>query len=521
MRIFKSVDDGYLNSECLYKTKRLGAHLDYYRSHTGLTFESLAELCAIGNISECLNRYSPPRSSQVLPLTGLNRIDSQFSDYDLLMAYVFDGGRLEHLFDLKPGGTDVHGLIQSLLSTSPQSFIIKSGLKPGVTSNLMYIRFAQEVFSCFPTEITKLLNSSEQKERDRLYINLVGISACTGDVSLGHLKVKNPPSQKTVSRLAGLTSDGQMPSMYLCELRAHCNLDSGTRELQKFLSCTFMTEVFRRSLEVSNPEPFIVDLRNRALAWGMLLKCPKTKIGDFAEQLMASALCTSPELFEGSGFCNKNLIGKNVNSDLIGLVKTVSDGPFSTLIDHDYDMTQTLNCLEFLHELDQDFFLNDIYEDSGFKHSNSVKILTSIGGHCPGAEYAILNDTVEPENVLSLLRMLSALDCYDKYAADSLVKLMSFYVDRVPTLGDDGAQRSLTILEMTGDMRERARLEFSRAYEANPEFKVKFIEKVEGMRGLTHEHLKLFSLSGVDLPRTMARTSRKDRGSLLEDELGL
>lgn len=522
MRIFRNVDDGYLNSECLYKAKRLGAHLAYFKSHTGLKFDGIVELCATVGLKHCLEHYTAPHvSRQPLPLTGLNRIDAQFNDYDLLMAYVFDGGKLEHLFDLNSGNTDVPGLIHHLLSTAPQTFIIKSGLRPGELTNLMYVRFVNEVIECFPDEITKLLNATEPKERDRLYINLVGISACSGAVSLDYLRIKNPPSNKSVCRLAGLVSDGQMPSMYLCELRAHCDSNFGTKELASLLSCTFMTEAFRRSMESTKPEAILVDLRNRALAWSMLLKCPPAKAGDFVEQLMVSALSTSPKLFEIAGFCNKNMIGRNVNYHLTGLVKTISDGPFSKFIKPDYDMNQTLNCLEFLHELDHDFFLNDIYDDSGFRHSNSIKILTSIGGHCPGAEYAILNSTVEPEHVLALLRMLSALDCYDKYTEDSLVTLMSYYVDRLPMAGQDNIQQPLAILEMTSDMRERARLEFERAYETNPGFKQKFIEKVESMEGLTHEHLRLFSLSGMDLPKTMARTSRKDRGYLLEDELGL
>lgn len=518
MRVFRNVDDRYLNSECLYKVKRLGVHLDYFQSHSGLKFEGLVELCAISGLRTFLDDYAPHQIGQPLPMTGLNCMDSKFSDYDLLMAYVHDGGKLEDLFNISKDGADVQGLVKQLISSSPQAFIIKSGLKPGEAVNDMYVRLVQEVIECFPDQIANVLNHASKGERDRLYINLVSIAGCAGLGGLDHLPINNVPNYKSVCRLAGLFQEGQMPSMYLCELRAHSSLESGTEELNSFLDCTFMSEVFRRTREATNPDLLFVELRNRALAWGMHLKCPMKLMGGFVNQLLASALCTSPALYERAGNSNKNLIGINVNSDLIGLVKTVSDGPFALFVKPDYDISQTLDCLEFLHELDESFHLNDIYDDSGFRHSNAIKILAAIGGHCPGAEDAILNQEIEPENVLALLRALSSLDCYENYSEDSLVKLMSYYVDRLPMMGQE---QPLDFLELTGDMRERARMEFKRAYDANPAFKQKFIEKVETLKGLTHEHLRLFSLSGMDLPKTMARTSRRDRGRLIEDEIGL
>lgn len=521
MRVFKSIDDRYLNSECLYKVKRLGVHLDYFQTHSGLKFDDFVGLCESPDFESFLSNYAPNQTGEPLPFTVMGRIDSQFKDYDLLMAFVHDGGRLEYLLNRNSVEGDVSGLLKHLLSSSPQSFIIKSGLKPGEMANRMYVDFAREVIECFPDKIASLLNSLGENEKDLLYINLVGIAACTGQISLDHIPVRRPPNPNSIFRLAGLLNDGQKQTLYLCELRARCTKDFSKEDLRKLLACTFMTETFRRCLESTNAEHLLSSMRQRALAWGVLLQCPAESRSDFVDQLLASATCTSPNLFAELGFSHQNLIGLNVNEDLSGLVKTVSDGPFALLIRPDYDMSQTLNCLEFLYDVDENFYLNDIYDNSGFRHSNSIKILTSIGGHCPGAEYVILNETIEPENVLAILSMLSALDCYDRYSEDGLVNLMSYYVDRLPSNGKDGLQQPLTCLEMTGDMRERARLEFKRAYETNPAFKTKFIEKVETMEGLTHEHLRLFSLSGMDLPKTMTRTSRKDRGSLLSDELGL
>ena len=521
MRVFKSIDDRYLNSECLYKVKRLGVHLDYFQTHSGLKFDDFVGLCESPGFESFLSNYAPKQTGEPLPLSGLSCIDSHFKDFDLLMAFVHDGGRLEFLFNRNNVEADIKGLLKNLLSNSPQSFIIKSGLKPGEMANRMYVDFAREVIECFPDQIGSLLNSLGENEKDLLYINLVGIAACTGEVSLAQVPVNRPPSHNSVFRLAGLLNDGQKQTLYLCELRARCKQESSKEDLKKLLACTFMTETFRRCHETPNPEYILSCMRQRALAWSVLLQCPAERRSDFVDQLLASATCTSPKLFNGLGFSHQNLIGLNVNEDLSGLVKTVSDGPFALLIRADYDMSQTLNCLEFLHDVDENFYLNDIYDNSGFRHSNSIKILTSIGGHCPGAEYVVLNEPIEPENVLAILGMLSSLDCYDRYSEDCLVNLMSYYVDRLPTTGKDGLQQPLTCLEMTGDLRDRARLEFKRAYETNPAFKTKFIEKVETMEGLTHEHLRLFSLSGMDLPKTMTRTSRKDRGSLLSDELGL
>lgn len=521
MRVFNRVDERYLNSECLYKIKRLGVHLDYFRAHSGLEFDSLKDLCKTSGFESFSGDYASNQTGEPLPFTQLDRIDSHFKDYDLLMALVHDGGRLEDLLRSKSINLDVKGLLKHVLSTSPQSFILKSGLKPGPGANQMYVRFTQELIECFPDYISSILNSLNEKEKFRCYVNLVNIASCVEHNGLQHIRINAPINHSSVMRLTGLTKPGSKTTPYLCELRAHCDHLDSTEDLTKFLACTFMSEVFRRSFQGTDDTNLASHMRSRALSWGVLLKCPSFKIPDFADQLMASALCTSPNLFSELGFSHRNLVGLNVNSNLTGLSKAVSDGPLALLVKPDYNIYQTLNCLEFIHDVDQYFFINDIYDGQGFRHTNSVKILASIGGHCPGAEYALANETIEPENALAVLRMMSALDCYDRYSEDCLVKLMSYYIDRLPTMGPDGILKPLELLEMTGDVRERARLEFRRAYETNPAFKVKFIEKVETLEGLTPEHLRIFSLSGTDLPKTMTRTSRKDRANMLEDELGL
>lgn len=521
MRVFKGVDERYFNSECLYKVERLGLHIESFKQKQGGEYTCLAELCDSPFYQTFLQSYVPMVVGQPLALTSFDRIDSRFRDYDMLMAFVWDGGNLEQLLFSKET-PDLDGLIKHVFSSSPQSFIVKSGLRPAEVTNKMYIRFVQELLEVFPDRIRDLLNGANQLERDRIYINLVNLSLTAGYESLNSLGIQKVPSLTSTCRLAGVYLENNISSMYLTEIRSHCPLEHGHKELTHFIANTFMSEAFRKSQECLDRNELMAYLNRRALAWAVHLRCPKNLIVGFIQQLTAISVCTSPDIYTEMGFSCKNLIGINVNIESFGIVKTVSHGPLAAFIKPNYNMSQTLNCLEFLHDIDRDFDLSDLYKDSGFRHNNAIKILAAIGGHCPGAELAIIDTDVEPENVLSLLKVIFALDCYDKYMPDSLVKIMSYYVDRMPLRGEDGVVKPVGgVLELTGDLREFARLEFRRACEKNPFFKEKLIEKIETLQGLTFDHLRAFGLSGYEMSKTMGNMSLKDRGSMLEDELGL
>jgi hypothetical protein len=150
-----------------------------------------------------------------------------------------------------------------------------------------------------------------------------------------------------------------------------------------------------------------------------------------------------------------------------------------------------------------------------------VSILRAIGGYCPGVEKAIAQNAIEPEQAVSVLSVLRATDSYDKYSAQSLDYLMSNYITRLPKRSTTGARQRMICLAFPKDMQARVRQEFSRAYTSNREFKQLFIQRVERTLGITSDHLSMFNLSHSDVPRTMARMHRRERGSRLVEELGL
>jgi hypothetical protein len=520
MRTFKQVSDNYLNSECLHKLKTLTVHLEKFQALFDCKFDGLVDLSNSPMFTDYLNQYIPFHQGYEAPLSSLESMDAQFPDYDLLMAFVADGGNM-HSFLAWTRPVDTKGLIRHLLQSSPQAFIIKSGLKPGRATNEIYLTFVRQVLGLFPSDVATVIERASQSDRECMFLNLVNLSLAAGIDISDIIRVKNVPSDQSVRHLTGTSNDGLMSSLYLCELRAHCSIESGTDVLSNFINATFMSEVFRLTAMSGEISCVHHRIKSRAMAWGILLGCPSRKLSEFSAQLTASALSVFPEQYTSMNFDTNNMIGLSVNNDLIGLVKVVADGPLAMMIKPDYDMNQTLNCLEYLHDFDNNLNINDIFDDSGFRHSNAIKILAVIGGHCPGAEFAIIDTVIEPENVLGILSVLSATDSYGKYTADALVKLMSYYVERLPMTCETGVASPLSFLELTTDMKDRSRLEFKRAYEKHPEFKASFIKKVEQMEGLSLEHLHMFSLSGTDIPKTMSRTSRKDRGNLLEDELGI
>ncbi|MBI6885839.1 hypothetical protein [Pseudomonas putida] len=521
MRIFKHVDDKNLNSECLYKIKRLGKHMDYFKAHYGGSFESLVELTTSPYFFKFFREYAPAQAGSPLPLTDMSVIDHDFQDFDLLMAFTHDGGSLHSVLQMSPEELgDVYGLINSIFSVPPQVFILKSGLQPSDGTMSMYLSLVSEIVTHFPESIACVISSVPEAERIRMYVNLSSV-AKAGKISLDEVCIQKAPSEIFLSTICGDSREAKTNILYSDAIREFADSSKGTEELTKSIYSFYMADAFQKQIEISDTNELVEYLRPRALVWARHLKCPKENVGDFAYQLMASSICTSPNHFNSIDFCPNNLIGLGDNIRLMGLAKTVCDGPMALLIKPEYDCNQILNCLEYLHELVPYFSINNIYEKSGFRHTNAINLLQSIGGHCPGAELAILEQYVEPENVLSLLKAIWNTDSYCKYTPEALVNLMSYYVDRLPLREIDGTTLPLNFLELTSDMKSRARQEFNRAYQENADFKDKFIERIQCLNGLTFEHLDVFGLGPEDIPLLMAKMHHKDRGSMLEDELGI
>lgn len=522
MRIFKSIADAHFNSESTYKINRLSIHMENFKSLCGAEFEGLVELSNTPYLAQFLTEYAPAQNGAPLPLTNLSKICLNSPDFDLLMAYVYDGGSLAKLMlhsDNKPG--DVKGLITQVFSNSPQALLVNSGLQPTDFASEMYLSLVREIVTIYPDEISKVLDEASQEDRTRMYLAMTSVAKAAGINIRGLIEVDKIPSSRAVSLLTGKHRELKGSTRYLLELSRHAKFELGTDQLSKSLGCIFMADAFEKAMEIKNSRDLVKELTARAYAWAYHLKCPKFQMSSFVKQLLASALCTNPSHYKKIGFTNGNLLGLSVNRDLIGLIKTVSDGPMALLVRPEIDENQLLNCLEYIHELAPYFALNDMYEDSGFRHTNAINILRAIGGHCLGAEFAAVEEVIEPEKVLSLLRVIWTTDSYKKYSAEALVNLMSFYIDRLPLRVRDGSTRPMDCLELTTDMKERARAEFGRAYIENPGFKALFIERIEKTEGLTADHLSLFCLRPDDIPGAMKRLHRKDRGSLLEDELGL
>lgn len=521
MRIFKHVDIRNLNSECLYKINRLSKHMDYFKKHCGGSFESLVELTNSSFFFEFIREYAPAQGGITVPLTDMSVIDHDFHDFDLLMAFTHDGGSLYSVLQMSPDNLgDVCGLINSVLSVPPQVFIPKSGLQPSDGSMSMYLSLVSEIVKHFPTSVERVLSSVSEAERIRMCVNLSCV-AKAGNISLDDVCVQKAPSEIFLSTICGDLKETKTNLLYSDAIREFADPSKGTEDLTKSIYAFYMADAFQKQIEISDTNELVDYLRPRALAWARHLKCPKENVGDFASQLMASSICTSPNHFNSIDFCPNNLIGLGDNIELMGLTKTVCDGPMALLIKPEYDCNQILNCLEYLHELVPYFSINDIYKKSGFRHTNAINLLQSIGGHCPGAEMAILEQSVEPENVLSLLKTIWSTDSYSKYTPEALVNLMSYYVDRLPMREVDGTTLPLNFLELTSDMKSRARQEFNRAYQENADFKEQFIERIQCLNGLTFEHLDVFGLGPEDIPLLMAKMHHKDRGSMLENELGI
>jgi hypothetical protein len=524
MQVYKNVEYTQFNSEGLYKLNKIGLYLKRYKEDHNLSFESLSELSQSGDFKLFL---SDQQSSKIDNFRSLNHtalIDNEFPDFDLLMGFTFDGGSLSSFVEAYGGSSyrfDVEGLAKLLLTTTPQTFILNSGLRPNALTPHMYVSLVKDVIQSFPEVIASLIDSSQDAERKRLSINLLSLCKAANLDNLDFIAFKKPLDTKALGRIGNSTAEGAIMSTYLSDLMRHSKFVIGTEELSHNISSFFMMDAFQRCLKTEDTQELINKLGEKARAWAFHLRCPKEHLDDFVNQLLSSALVVFPNHYKRAGFCDENLIGKHTSVEFIDLIKTVCDGPLAMLIKPQDGQNRILNALEYLHEIAPRFSLIDLYEKTGFKHSLSVPILRAIGGHCPGVELSMTEGSIEPEKAVSVLNVVRATDSYKKYSPEALDGLMSYYITRLPKRNKAGAVQPMVCLEFPKDMQARVRQEFSRAYEANHEFKRLFIKRIERTPGITSDHLSMFDLSHKDVPRTMARMHRRERGSRLVDEMGL
>lgn len=524
MQVYKNVDYKQFNSEGLYKLNKIGLYLDRYKETHNLLFDSLVEFSQSQHFKRFLHDLQSARIDNFRSLACTTHFHSDYPDFDLLMGFTFDGGSLSSFVDAYGDNSyrfDCEGLAKLLLTTTPQAFILNSGLRPSPLAANMYVSLVRDVIHSFPEVVLGLIKNSQDTERKRLHLALLSLCKAAGIDDTDFIPTSIQLDPDALGRVFATSMEGAVTGLYLSDLARHAKFVMGTEELQFNISSFFMMDVFQRGLKTEDTQQLIQHVEPKARAWAFHLRCPKEHQDDFVHQLLASAFIAFPGHYERAGFCDANLMGKHTEVELIGLVKTVCDGPLAMLMKPEDGQNNILNCLEFSHELAPNFSLIELYEKTGFKHSLSIPILRSIGGHCPGVEISMMKTALEPEKAFSVLSVVRATDSYKKYSPEALDGLMSYYITRLPKRNRAGAVQPMACLEFPKDVQARVRQEFSRAYETNHGFKQLFVKRIEKTFGITSDHLSMFDLSHQDVPRTMARMHRKERGSRLIDEMGL
>jgi hypothetical protein len=524
VQVYKNINNKQFNSEGLYKLTKIGPYLDRYKETHNLSFDSLVELSQSSHFKPFLHDLQSSKIDNFRSLGCTSHFHSGYPDFDLLMCFTFDGGSLSSFSEAYGDNSyrfDCIGLAKLLLTTTPQAFILNSGLRPSPLAANMYVSLVRDFMQSFPEVVADLIKNSPDTERKHLHLALLSLCKATGIDDADVIPAPTQLDPDVLGKVFATSVHGAVTGLYLSDFARHTKIVMGTENLQINISNFFLMDVFQRGIKTEDTQQLIQEVEPKARAWAFHLRCPKDHLDEFVNQLLASAFIVFPGHYERAGFCEANLMGKHSEAELAGLVKTVCDGPLAMLMKPEDGQNNILNCLEFLHELAINFSLTELYEKTGFKHSLSIPLLRSIGGHCPGVESLIKKSALEPEKAFSVLSVVRATDSYRKYSPEALDGLMSYYITRLPKRNRAGAMQPMACLEFPKDVQARVRQEFSRAYETNYGFKQLFVKRIEKTLGITSDHLSMFDLSHQDVPRTIARMHRKERGSRLMDEMGL
>lgn len=457
-------------------------------------------------------------NAAVIDIESSQTIGNDYPDYDLIMGFVHAGGNLSSL-ECDGKLLNITGLAKQVINSSPQLFILRSGLLPGKKTIDMYVSLVTHLLTGHKKNVIKAIASSETyADIARYQVSVQSLASIAGIADTAQFFSRTALSKKTVERLSG-QSPRNLRLDYLAELMS--TAAKVGPEAAQFLGSIFMTDAFDKAIKTESTKSLVKTLKTRAQAWADHLFCHMNAREDFVEQLLACALITTPKHFHAAGFDKNNMMGLAGSSCIKGLHRTICDGPIGLLINKSYEEDQVRTALLYTQELLPEFTVTEMLETKGFRHVHSVYLLQAIGGYSPAAENAILDERFETDKRFPLISMIYNMDVFGKYSAKSLDKLMSFYILRIPLRRADGTLEEAVMLELTSDMKALAKKEFTRAFEVNDKFKTLFKKRLENTAGLTSEHILVFGLDPLEIPKIIGRMHATDKGIFLEDKLGL
>lgn len=532
-------------------------HLDKFADHLRRFLDgipemadSLAEVSQKGLLSQFLAKGHTriDETFKDSKLVSNSTIDDDYKDLPLLLAFAHEGGNLWDLVGRKNSNGDPHidGLIERLLSMSPQQFISTSGLLAGAKSAQMYVDLVGQLIEKHSSIMGSLIKNGMMDKEKLGLLWFSKMETVSGVISTDETLTLLMDSRSLKAKNAGLDEFDLEDYKHLlneCGVNVS-NVLMENRE-QKFDSI-FLADAFVLLHTHQDTKAVIKNLTLKASVWAGLMingrsdyACiPHKWVERMVEQMLAAACFAHPEHFHRAGFSINNLATPHESDATFRDVNSLMAGPLAycslskkatKLIDKKFG---EIRLFEYARRLVPGFDLEKLITQSGFTNRTIPALVENIGGHHPVIDEALEGCKISKVVASDMIKMLIKNKAFGSYLPSTLIRICEGKLHDLAYRNAEGELVHYSNLENPENFSKVSvmnirRIEETRdqlflpAYAQNPEFKQAMIEHLIAQPGITAKHLTMTGIDPDDNPEILIKMHLLDRGQTFHNALGI
>lgn len=528
-----------LSSDHRKHLDKFGGHLRKFLDGIPEVANSLAEVSQKGLLAQFLGKGHTKIDDTLFDsrLISNSTIDDDYKDLPILLAFAHEGGNLWDLVGTKNSNSNlqISGLIERLISMSPQQFIATSGLLAGAKSAQMYVDLVGQMIVKHSSMMgSTIKNGMMEKERLGLYW-FHAMEKAAGVISPDDT-ITILADSRSIRAMNGRIDEFDLEDYKFLLKEWGVTVSMDNREGR--FDSIFLTDAFMQLHTHQDTQAVIKNLTLKAGVWAEIMAPGRTDHERLVEQMVAVACFAHPEHFRRAGFGISNLatpheysmLFQDVNSLLAGPLANFSRTRVATKMGQKFGETRLF---EYARRLVPGFDLEKLITQSGFTNRTIPAVVESVGGHHPVIDEALEGCKIGGVVASEMLTMIIKNKAFGAYLPSTLVRICEVKLHDLAYRNEDGDLVPFLNLEnpeipgvpvfgmKTRDIEATRDRLFLPAYAQNPGFKQAMIDHLIAQPGITANHLLMTGIDPDDNPEILRKMHLLDRGQSFHNALGI
>lgn len=538
-RLFNDETMSLLNWDHRKHLDKFGDHLRKFLDGIPEIADSLAEVSQKGLLAQFLAKGHTKiddtfRDSRLI---SNSTIDDDYKDLPILLAFAHEGGNLWDLIGTKNsnGDSQFDGLIERLLSMSPQQFIATSGLFAGAKSAQMYVDLVGQLIEKHSSMMNSVLKNGMMDKENLAMFWFSSMEKVSGVMSPDDTIFLLSDSRSLKAKNAGINAfDLEDYKFMLQEWGVKVNME----DRDKRFDSIFLTDAFAKLHTHQDTQGVIRNLTLKADVWAKIIAPGLADHARLVEQMVAAACFAHPEHFRRAGFGISNLATPHEYGILFPDANALMAGPLAffsiskTITKVDRNFAEN-HLFEYARRLVPGFDLTKLITESGFTNRTIPVLVESAGGHHPVIDEALEGCRISGIVASDMIRIIIKCKAFGSYLPSTLLRLCEVKLHDLAYRDAEGDLVPYSSLEnpdlpsvpvfgmKTRDIEATRDRLFLPAYTQNPGFKQAMIDYLIAQPGITAQHLEMTGIDPDDNPEILRKMHLLDRGQTFRNALGI